>query len=363
MANSVIFTESSPNLGGQELQILQQMQALRNHNWQVLLLTRPHSRIAEFALQLGLPIEFAPLRNAADLFSIFKIVRAIKHCKPQALISHSNHDSNLSTLALKFLQPSKQQPIRHIKMRTYLPKIGNARAYNHWYHLAFTPSQYLRSELLKNRKIEPQKVKVLYPGIDFSKLDAPPAPLPDVAAWLNKHPGPVIGHGSMLRAEKGQTTVLRILPTLLQRYPNLRYLIAGEGYNRQTLETQVKDLNLQSHVFFTGLVNPISQLLQYCNLAVMPSLYEPLGMFQIETTALGIPTVASNTGGIPETIKHRVSGLLAPPDQDQAWIQAILEILDYPETASSWAAHGAHILRKQFSIERNLSQLINAMTQ
>jgi glycosyltransferase involved in cell wall biosynthesis len=87
----------------------------------------------------------------------------------------------------------------------------------------------------------------------------------------------------MLRNEKGHAVVLQALPAVLKDHPNLRYVIAGDGPALSNLKDLVCKLNLIEHVYFAGMVQPISALLKISTLAVMPSLKEPLGMFQIES--------------------------------------------------------------------------------
>ncbi len=354
---SVIFTESSPNLGGQELQLLQQMHALRDAGWQVHLVAKTSSRVGDLAQEQGLGFTAAPFRNALDFVTGSRLQSLLSKLKPAAVICHSNHDANITALTLKVLR----NRARLIRMRTYLPKPGNPYAYNTLYHMAFTPSEYLRGEVLKNPAIRADKVAVMYPGIDFSKLDAPVEIPTALQQWLDAHPGPVIGHGSMLRGEKGQRTILAALPEVIKRHPTVRYVMGGEGYDKPELEKMIADMGLGEHVYFTGLLNPISPLLRVSTIAVMPSLFEPLGMFQIEATAMGIPTIASNTGGIPETIEHEVTGLLAAPDDVPAWTAAILRMLDNPQQAQQWAQEGSRRLRQQFAIERNTQQLMDAI--
>ena len=69
--------------------------------------------------------------------------------------------------------------------------------------------------------INPHKIDVLYPGIDFSRLGNSGDSLPNHAlGWLASHPGPVIAHGAILRGEKGHSVILKALVEVKKKIPN-----------------------------------------------------------------------------------------------------------------------------------------------
>ncbi len=169
---------------------------------------------------------------------------------------------------------------------------------------------------------------MLYPSIDFSGLRQADGVLPEhVRQWLDTHPGPVISHGTILLSEKGYRIILNALVEVKKSFPTVRYLIAGEGQDRPLLEAEIKALGLEDNVYLTGILHPIAPLLNASTLAVLPSLIEPLGMFQIEAQYLGVPTIASNVGGIPETILHEETGLMVEPGNVRAWADVICWVL------------------------------------
>ena len=358
LQGTVIFTESSPNLGGQELQLLQQMQALAGQGVPTLLMCRPHARIAQVARERGLRVDAAPFRNALDVVTVARVRRAIVANQACAVISHSGHDANLAALAVRTLR----QPPPLFRMRTYLPGKANAYTCNRVFAMTYTPSAFLRDRVLANPDIHPDKVGVLYPGIDFARLDRDDSPMPGhVADWLRQHPGPVLVHGAMLRAEKGHDTLLAALPSILKAHPDVRYLIAGEGERGLALREHVRALGLQDHVYLAGMVDSVASLLRCATLAVLPSTDEPLGMFQTEALALSVPVIGSRVGGIPETVFHERTGLLAEPGNPRDWSDKINWALDHPELMHAWAKAGAIDVRARFSIGTNTTQLRHAI--
>ncbi len=352
----LLFTESSPNLGGQELQLLQQMAALQARGIAVRLVARPGSRILETARERGLEVIPLPLRNSLHLPSILALRRLLAEFRPDAVISHSGHDANNVATAARLIS---QRP-RLIRMRTYLA--GPVKAYQcNWLaDLTLTCSQALRQDLLANPRIHPERVRVLYPGLALARIGAEAqAPLaPQLAAWLEKHRGPLLVQAAMLRPEKGHALILSAMPELLKKHPTLRYVIAGEGELREHLAASISAMGLGAHVFLAGLVTPLAPLYSRAELLLMPSSYEPFGVSQCEALSLALPVVASRTGGIPETVQHQQTGLLVEPGDRLAWVAAVHWALEHRTEMRRWAEAGRDFVEQNFSIENNLDRLL-----
>ncbi len=101
--SQVLFLESSKNIGGQELQLLQQMHELNKLGYETKLLCKPASRVYDFAISRGLNVELISFRNALHLPSIFAIVRQILTFRPAVLICHSGHDAIVGSLASRLM--------------------------------------------------------------------------------------------------------------------------------------------------------------------------------------------------------------------------------------------------------------------
>ena len=357
-SNTVLFFESSKNIGGQELQLLQQMQELNRLGWQTKLLCKRHARIHDFAVSKGLDVKALGFRNALHLPSIIAVIKVIRSFKPSVLICHSSHDAVIGAIAARLLGLFQSRP-QVIRMRTYQPGMPSSFTYNYLFDKTYTPSEHLREKVLKNKNIQPSKVGVLYPGIDFEKLDEVSGSLSqDLLDWLKTHPGPIISHGAMLRGEKGHATILKALPQIIQKFPDVRYVIAGEGGAKAELQDLVAELGIQESVFFAGMVQPISELLKISTLAVLPSLMEPLGMFQIESQYLEVPTIASEIDGIPETLIDKQTGLLVAPGDVGAWASQIIWILNHLDDMKVLAKNGKTFVKEKFSMDKNTQRLI-----
>ena len=352
----ILFTESSRNVGGQELQLLAQMAALEAVGVSTRLACRPDGRLDAVARSRGVtPIPVA-FRNSLHPPSILRLARLMRAWRPDVVVSHSGHDANTAALAARLARP---RPVL-VRARTYQHGVPGSFPYNVATDFTVVPSAELRRQVLANPRIRPDRIHVLYPGIDFIALDAQAAaPMPEsVAAWLAAHPGPLIVHGAMLRPEKGHLFFLDVLDDVRKRLPEVRYVATGEGEMRDALVERIAALGLGEHVLLAGVVSPLAPLIARADLAVLPSHYEPLGMFQSEALALGVPVVASRTGGIPETVTDGVTGWLAAPQDRAAWAAAVVAALTHPEERRRRADRGRDDVRGRFAIRANIDALL-----
>lgn len=366
----IFFSESSKNIGGQELQLLEQAVGLKAKGYTPYILCRAGSRISQEAHKLGLNVEYIPFRNAIHPPSVLRLANLVRRHKPVAVVCHSSHDANLCSLTVHALAKVgllKPRPML-IRMRTYQPGPAKAFTYNQMFDQTFTPSQALKDQLLQNSGVLPEKVGVLYPGIDFERIvaaatNALPAELDTRLNDLQQRP--VIVHAAMFRVEKGHSFMLQVVKALLPRFPNLLYVAAGEGETRQAVETEAQRLGLLKHVVLPGMLNPVAPLIKRADVLVMPSSYEPLGMSQIEALGLGVPVVVSNVGGLPETVQSGITGYVCPaphaPGALDTWVQALTTVLGEPQKARDMAAKGQQAVVAQFGRQSNINGLVGTI--
>jgi len=349
----VLFTESSPNIGGQELQLLAQAKHLQQCGVDTLLVCRADSRIADVAHERGIAVEYVPFRNSLHPPSLKRMASLLRRYRPDAVIAHSGHDANTVAVAARLM---RQRPLL-VRARTYQPGVPNAWTYNILFDLTLVPSRYLKSCLLSNPRVKADKIQVLYPGINFEHGICPDSPVPDWLTCLLAAKRRIILHAAMLRGEKGHDVMLDALPKLLERFPDICYAIAGEGERLAALREKVRTQGLEQHVVFAGMVCNLPAIMQHAGLVVMPSSYEPLGMSQIEALGMQIPVIVSRTGGMPETVEDGITGLLANPDDAEDWACKLTQALSQPNDMQAMACAGKSQVRAQFSMAYNLEQL------
>ena len=131
---------------------------------------------------------------------------------------------------------------------------------------------------------------------------------------------------------KGFDEVIEVLPQLIAVFPNLKYMIVGDGPDRKRLEIKAKTSGVSGYVIFTGRI-PESEKVAHYNLAdayVMPSSGEGFGIVLIEAAACGIPIVGSSVDGSREALLDGRLGRLVSPDNRSELVAAVTELLLQP---------------------------------
>lgn len=141
--------------------------------------------------------------------------------------------------------------------------------------------------------------------------------------------------GRLSREEraKGFDQVLELLPALAAKLPDIAYLIAGTGNDRDRLEAKARDLGVAERVVFTGFVEESAKadLYRLADAYVMPSSGEGFGIVFLEAMACGVPTIASTLDGGREAVRDGAIGWVVDPADSAALEAAILEAVATPK--------------------------------
>ncbi|GAB2692148.1 N-acetyl-alpha-D-glucosaminyl L-malate synthase BshA [Paenibacillus thermoaerophilus] len=136
----------------------------------------------------------------------------------------------------------------------------------------------------------------------------------DVAAWRREIANPdeaILMHISNFRPVKRVGDVLDIFANVRRRRP-AKLLLVGEGPELSKVHCKVRNMGLEDSVVFLGKQDDVAQVISLADVLLLPSEKESFGLVALEGMACGVPTVGSDTGGIPELITHGETGFLAP---------------------------------------------------
>jgi glycogen(starch) synthase len=139
----------------------------------------------------------------------------------------------------------------------------------------------------------------------------------------------IVSYIGRLVPEKGVNVLLGAVKPVLEKIPNIKFVIAGEGWHRNELQRIAKELKIEDKVLFTGYL-PEEDFLAYFNVSdilVVPSTYEPFGIVALEGMATKTPIIVSDVGGLSEIVDHQWTGMKVPADNSQALADSIIELL------------------------------------
>ena len=191
-------------------------------------------------------------------------------------------------------------------------------------------SNYTKS-LLNKISNNFQNVKTIYPGISIKKNYI------EENVSLNQG-SPILLTLARLEKRKGHVLILKSIMNLKKYFPNIQYIIAGEGEELNNIKNKIKEYNLQDNVNLVGTVNENQKNYIFSNtdLMIMPTLdessaksIEGFGIAYIEAANFKIPSIASNVGGTPEAVIHNKTGLIIKGIDELD--QAIKSLIDNKE--------------------------------
>ena len=171
------------------------------------------------------------------------------------------------------------------------------------------------------------------------------------------HSAPLVFVFSRLNLMKGVEYFLDAAVRVAEQFPDVRFLIVGDGANRNELERHACRLGLHRRIIFTGFRTDVPELLPEAAISVLPSLSEGLSNSLLESMASGVPVIAGRVGGNPEIVEHSVSGLLVPPRDPSALAEAMCTLLQDRDLATRLGDAGRRRVAEVFSMERSLHEV------
>ncbi|WP_102264407.1 glycosyltransferase family 4 protein [Mesobacillus jeotgali] len=214
------------------------------------------------------------------------------------------------------------------------------------------------------------KTIVVPNGVDIDKfsLDAP-APdflVPLKEKWENDV---VIGFLGSLKSWHGVERGIDILPDLLKHIPNLRFLIIGDGNERERLENKINELSLTEYVKITGFLDhkEIPGALNLMDIAIAPYKdieffhFSPLKIF--EYMAMGKPVVAPALGQCKELIETGYNGILLEENTNDHLAEAIKKIADNDELRGQMAFNARDFIEKHYTWKANAKKYETAILE
>jgi phosphatidylinositol alpha-1,6-mannosyltransferase len=215
-------------------------------------------------------------------------------------------------------------------------------------------------KLTEVQQLPPEKIRKLPWPLDLDVLDMAGAPA-NLSAPAAFPPSPVIltvGRWAASEQYKGVDDLIRALAKLRATFPSLTLAAVGAGDDLPRLQKLATELDVATAVRF--LTNLSKQELAACyaraDIFALPSTGEGFGLVFLEAMAFAKPIVAAAAGGSTDLVEDKVNGLLIPPRDQAALIQALDQLLRDHSLRSALGQRGAEIVRRKYRFDLFKSQ-------
>ena len=336
---------------GGEAQVFLLMEGLRSRGHANLLICPPGSGAEREARDRGFTALCVAMRNDLALGAAWRIAAALRRDPPSLVHCHTGRANWLGGLAARWAGVpalTTRRMDRRVKRgwRTRL-------LYGQLMRRAVAISPAVERRLLA-AGVPAQRIRLIWSAVDPERL-RPGAPRAALRARLGlAEETRCVLVAANLVPRKGVDVLLEAIARLGPAARSVLW-IAGDGPERARLEAAAARLGVAERTHFLGHRNDVPDLLEACDVFVLPSRQEGLGVAALEAMARGRPVVASAVGGLAETVVPEETGLLVAPGDPAALAAALERLQGDPELARRLGSAGAKRVAEHFLAEQMVS--------
>jgi glycosyltransferase involved in cell wall biosynthesis len=346
--------DSEKDFSGGEVQVFLLMEGLRERGWHNVLVCQPHSRSADEARARGIETRLVSMRSDLDVPGLFQLTRLLGRLQADLVHLHTGRATWLGGIAACLADlPAvttrrMDRPVRRDWRTRWIYRSLVQRA------AAISPAVAQR---LSDAGVD-ARTTVIQSAVD-PRAVAPAASRDVTRASLGaSEDHPVLLVLAALVRRKGVDVLLQALAVLGEQGVRPHLWIAGDGPERRPLEAQAERAGLSAQVRFLGRRNDVAELLAACDVFVLPSRREGLGVAALEAMAAGRPVVASAVGGLREVVVDGRTGLLVPPEKAGALAEALARLLQDEQLRKRLGSAGPGRIREGFLAEQMVSSYV-----
>ena len=362
---AMIIQSYLPRLGGAEKQLAEICRRLRKKGIEPVIITRRYAGMSSYEMIAQTPVYRVPAPQpkalAAFCYILFGLAKVGK-IDPQVIHAHellSPTDMAIlagqiwkKPVAVKVLRGGKLGDLDKLHHRGSGEKRIQRikRNVDMFIAISCEIDRELAAEGIpgERRRFLPNGV-----DIDFYK------PVPDqerdqLRRKLDLPHGFLCVYSGRLATEKGLTFLLQAWERIAQRYAHANLLILGSGEMQSSLHKAAG-----KNVTFGGYVTETCPYYQAADAFILPSETEGLSNALLEAMACGLPAIATWVGAAADLIESGKDGLLVPPRDADAIVQALEDLIDHPHERGRMGAAGRERICRDYSLERTANGLVD----
>jgi len=358
----ILYVITKLELGGAQKQLLELIFNLDKDRYSIFLFTAREGILikdAESISHLKIKKSFfleRPINPLRDIFALIELYLFIRKIKPQIVHTHSSKAGILARWAARF---AKVKIIIHTVhgwsfndyqfwlLRLIFIQLERITAY--FTTKLIVVSYYDKEKGLKNKIGRENKYVIIRYGINYKDFDIEPD-LNLKKELKIEQKDLIVGMIACFKPQKGIFDFVKSAYRVVQEFPEVKFLLVGDGILRPKIEKLIKKLKLKEKFILTGWRRDIPQLLSIMDIFVLTSLWEGLPIVVLEAKASKKPVVATDTGGIREIIRDSTNGFLVRCGDIEMIANRILLLLKDKELKKRLSENSKKTWEHRFSL-------------
>lgn len=319
---------------------------------------------------IDLPIErrISPVK---DLISLYNLIKLILRLKPDLVHTHTSKAGFLGRLAAFLCRvPIRVHTIHELpENSTNNPLLRQSYRFLEWLaaksaHFHFTVSTQNFKQITDEGICRPEGLAIVREGCLEPENFQACGSHKELCGKLGfPEDAFIIGSAGRLERAKGHNYMIEAFSLLLKKLPpekaaKLRLVITGKGGEQENLQLLIDRLGLSRQVLLAGWVDNLNEYLSNYDIYALASLYEGLGIANMQAMALKRPVVCTGVGGVLDVVDDGVNGLLVPPADPQAMAEALERVCSDPALAHRLALAGYEKVKAHFQEKDNCERLL-----
>ena len=341
--------------GGQQ-QVFYLHEGLVKRGINSLLVCDKDSELKKRCMEKNLPYHEINILGELDFLSAIKISRICKSNNIDIIQAHSAHSQTIAIFVKFLVSKLKLIAVRRVDFHINKNMLSKLKYGTKKIDRIVCISEFIKKVLLEDG-VNKNKLITIRSGTNVNKFD-------DVNVdkifqnSLKQNPNTIlIGTIAAFAGHKDFPNLLKAFKLIKEKMPNTKLCIVGDGPLKYDIENLAKELSIYDDIIFAGFQSEIGKYLKTFDIFVLASKKEGLGTSIIDAMSVGLPIVATNTGGIPELIKSYHNGILVEPKDPDQLSSAVIEAISNNELRLK-ISENAKKDSANFSIEKNIDKYI-----
>lgn len=341
---NILFFTRTMMLGGTENVVLQLCEVFKPKVNKIVVCSCGGVNVEKLT-EMGIKhYQIPDISSKKDILEICRTVKQIVE-KEQITVIHSHH--RMAAFYTEILFGSSIIKIANAH-NTFHDKKGLTKlAYRNTKLIAV--GEMVKKNLVEYYGIPNEQVTVIHNAI--KPFDGKISPIPLLTEY-RENGYKIIGNVGRLSEQKGMEYFINAVPGVIEKFPKTKFVIVGDGEDKDKLVNMVKQMNLDEYITFLGYRSDIQNVMSQMDFIVLSSLWEGLPLTPIEAFSVGKTVVATAVDGTPEIVQNGINGILIKPKDIKEIVNNICYLLNNIDVLDKFHVSAKERYNAEFSFEK-----------